>query len=203
MSLILDALKKMEQNKARRQPRSMELGPAILQERTPVRTSRWLTPVLIVCAVIMTAAAMYLFMPPRPGNSSKHTVEQNTVEQNTVARAVPAPASTVPATSLASRPEPAESAAAPHPAAPTSPVTAPPTVVASPPPVAAAPPQLVINGIAWQEERSGRRAVVNGLLVAEGDTVAGARVSQIQPDKVIFKTGDGQRLEILHSTPYH
>lgn len=76
-------------------------------------------------------------------------------------------------------------------------------MTAPPPSVTAAPPvNLMVNGIAWLEERSGRRAVVNGILVAEGDTIAGFRIRQIHPDKVIFTSGS-QTVEILQSTPFH
>jgi len=73
-------------------------------------------------------------------------------------------------------------------------------------PSAAAPsttaPALVVSGIAWQEDRPGRRAVVNGLLVAEGAMVAGARVTEIRAEKVIFSSG-GHTLEIPNSSPFH
>ena len=69
MSLILDALKKMEQDKARRRIQSMELGPAILQERNRHAASRLRTPAVVACAVVITAIATYFVMalPVLPG----------------------------------------------------------------------------------------------------------------------------------------
>jgi general secretion pathway protein B len=51
-----------------------------------------------------------------------------------------------------------------------------------PVPVGAA--DISISGIAWQDERSLRRAVLNGSLVGEGATVSGARVVEIQETRV-------------------
>lgn len=194
MSLILDALKKMEQDKARRQTKSMELGPAILHEHTPVPASRWRTPTLLACAVVTTAISMYLFMASGSGNNPEPTVEPAPVVQ-----AAPAPPPVEPA--LTPTVEPIETT---PPAAQTpAPIAAPPVIPVPPPSVTAtASPDLLVNGIAWQEERSRRRAVVNGILLAEGDTVAGFRIKQIHPEKVIFTSG-GHSLEIMHSAPLH
>ena len=43
-----------------------------------------------------------------------------------------------------------------------------------------------VSGIAWQDERSVRRAVVNGFLMKEGGVVAGARIVEILQDRVRF-----------------
>jgi general secretion pathway protein B len=43
-----------------------------------------------------------------------------------------------------------------------------------------------ISGIAWQDERTARRAVVNGFLMKEGGVVAGARIVEILQDRVRF-----------------
>jgi len=57
------------------------------------------------------------------------------------------------------------------------------------PPVAqagAAPADIQLSGIAWQEERRARRAVVNGFLMREGGVVSGARITDIYQDRVRF-----------------
>ncbi|HJV34950.1 hypothetical protein [Geomonas sp.] len=51
-------------------------------------------------------------------------------------------------------------------------------------PVPVGAPDITISGIAWQDERSLRRAVLNGSLVGEGATVSGARVVEIQETRV-------------------
>lgn len=50
-----------------------------------------------------------------------------------------------------------------------------------PPPV-----DIKLSGIAWQDERSVRRAVVNGMLMKEGSIVAGAKITEIFKDRVRF-----------------
>lgn len=49
-----------------------------------------------------------------------------------------------------------------------------------------APADITLSGIAWQEERRARRAVVNGFLMQEGGFVSGARISEIYQDRVRF-----------------
>jgi general secretion pathway protein B len=49
-----------------------------------------------------------------------------------------------------------------------------------------APADVKLSGIAWQEERRARRAVVNGFLMQEGGVVSGARITDIYQDRVRF-----------------
>lgn len=46
--------------------------------------------------------------------------------------------------------------------------------------------QVKISVIIWDEKRANRRAVVNGTLVAEGATVEGLKVVQINPTRIKF-----------------
>jgi general secretion pathway protein B len=50
----------------------------------------------------------------------------------------------------------------------------------------AAPADIKLSGIAWQDERRARRAVVNGFLMQEGGFVSGARITDIFQDRVRF-----------------
>jgi len=59
----------------------------------------------------------------------------------------------------------------------------------------AAPGEIKLSGIAWQEERRARRAVVNGFLMQEGAVVAGARITDIFQDRVRFSLS-GKTFEI-------
>jgi len=54
-----------------------------------------------------------------------------------------------------------------------------------------APADIKLSGIAWQDDRSGRRAVINGFLLREGAVVSGARITDIQADKVRFASSAG------------
>jgi general secretion pathway protein B len=53
------------------------------------------------------------------------------------------------------------------------------------------PAEIKLSGIAWQEERAARRAVVNGFLLKEGAVVSGARIVDILSDRVRFSSPAG------------
>ncbi len=55
-----------------------------------------------------------------------------------------------------------------------------------------APADIKLSGIAWQDERSARRAVINGFLLKEGAAVSGAKIIDIQIDRVRFSSPAGQ-----------
>jgi len=48
---------------------------------------------------------------------------------------------------------------------------------------------IVVSGIAWQDERSLRRAVINGQLVGEGAEIQGVKVVEIRENRVKFSRG--------------
>ena len=54
-----------------------------------------------------------------------------------------------------------------------------------------APADIKLSGIAWQDERSARRAVINGFLLKEGAVVSGAKITDIQADRVRFSSSAG------------
>lgn len=54
-----------------------------------------------------------------------------------------------------------------------------------------APADLILSGIAWQDERSARRAVINGFLLKEGAVVGGAKIIDIKADRVRFSSAAG------------
>jgi len=62
---------------------------------------------------------------------------------------------------------------------------------AQPSQLVTAPADIKLSGIAWQDERSARRAVVNGFLFKEGAVVSGAKITEIRADKVRFKSDAG------------
>jgi general secretion pathway protein B len=59
---------------------------------------------------------------------------------------------------------------------------------------------LTVSGIAWQDDRSSRRAVVNGTLLSEGKMVGGAKIKEIMPNGVRFSS-NGRTFEITLSSP--
>jgi general secretion pathway protein B len=72
---------------------------------------------------------------------------------------------------------------------------APSTEQATVAPATPAPADIKLSGIAWQEERRARRAVVNGFLMQEGGVVSGARITEILADRVRF-TQSGKTFEL-------
>jgi len=64
---------------------------------------------------------------------------------------------------------------------------------------APAPADINVSGIAWQDERTLRRAVVNGVLVGEGAQVAGAKVVEIRENRVRFSRA-GQSFDVPYTT---
>ena len=54
-----------------------------------------------------------------------------------------------------------------------------------------APADIKVSGIAWQDRRTASRAVVNGFLLREGDTVSGARIVEIYQNRVRFSSSAG------------
>jgi general secretion pathway protein B len=58
---------------------------------------------------------------------------------------------------------------------------------------------IIVSGIAWQDERPLRRAVINGFLVEEGSVIQGARIIEIKESRVRFSRGD-EVFEVVHSS---
>ena len=50
-------------------------------------------------------------------------------------------------------------------------------------------PSLNVSGIVWQDERSARRAVVNDIVAEEGAVINGVKIVEICPNKVRFSRG--------------
>jgi general secretion pathway protein B len=60
---------------------------------------------------------------------------------------------------------------------------------------------LRVLGIVWQEERSRRRAFVNGSIAAEGSVIDGARIVEIYPGRIRFSQ-EGKLFDIpLEKSP--
>jgi general secretion pathway protein B len=200
MSLILDALKKLEQEKATRRARQVEIRPALTGRKNAPSSAPWRLPALIagavILAVVVTMVVMERFssqnipaVPAPVRQESPRPMEPSSAVTN------PSPVTTVPVQSPLTVP-----ASPPAPPQILSPVTAPPsspqrpgTVV--PEPTGPAPADLKVTGIAWQDERPARRAVVNGALAGEGAVVSGARVVEIRQDQVRFSR-DGQTFSV-------
>ncbi|HET6418607.1 MAG TPA: hypothetical protein VFG19_00530 [Geobacteraceae bacterium] len=204
MSLILDALKKLEREKAASRKSSVDIVPAIISSRVTRRwPAGWKLPVVIIVVIALTAAvttAVVFLLAPRgnrPAPAASASAENITPappslapgnQANPKLAAEPAkvpsviPSRTVPAETLPGRIQSHESK--PFGDKNDDSVQS-----------AGGGTDLKVSGIAWQDDRAERRAVVNGALVGEGAVVEGARIVRIFQDKVRFSRS-GETFEI-------
>lgn len=222
MSLILDALRKMEQERKARQGGNIDIRPEMLgsPRRGEPRQSLGKPRILVAAAIAILAAGMGGgILVARKGTEGLpekglSAPRKEIPPEERLPVTVPPSPPVEPSGSVTSQPVPTttrHSPPAPRKASPTprSAQTAadPPALVK--PPIAAVQPaavdypggDLTVSGIAWQEERSLRRAVVNGNLVGEGAEVAGARVVEIGERRVKFSQG-GRTISVTLSSPF-
>ncbi len=191
MSLILDALRKMEKGRKLRRESAASLRPQVLSYRGQLSRSGghyklylWTGLVILFLA---GGATIYLHVHapavpvkaqsvPPPAAPAIIVPELPPVPLQPSAAVVPQPlsAAPVPPAKLSDK-------------TPVEPQTAAPTDSA-----------LVISGIAWQDERQLRRAVINGSLVGEGAEIAGAKVIEIREYLIRFSR-NGRSFEIPFS----
>lgn len=211
MSLILDALRKMEQERKARQGGGIDLRPEVLgRSRIELNRRPWGKPFFLVAAGVVLLAAgagggialkkgaepKLSQQSPAVPSSEAHTAETVTPPELPPPSLPPAPA-VQPAVT-----EPPEPAPSPAPVAmPTPRPSQRPLAVEQPSSYEYPGANLTVSGIAWQDERSLRRAVVNGNLVGEGADVAGARVVEIGERRVKFFQG-GRTISVSLSSPF-
>lgn len=190
MSLILDALRKMEQERKARKQASTGMRQEVLNYRGSVRKPDRPLFIPIAIAVLLTVASIgtYLYLagsstPPPPAVAPPASLP-----------AQPAP---LPAPNVAPVPAPQQ----PKPAGgipPEKPHTkAVPAMKQSVPVQPTGDSSIVVSGIAWQDERSLRRAVINGQLVGEGAEIQGVKVVEIRENRVKFSR-NGSFFEISY-----
>lgn len=219
MSYILDALKKIEheRNKKNRPDGRVNISGDLFQERSrpPARVGIWRIVLLVAVVALVTGGTIW-FLLPGSGRKSAAVVRPSAppavpVNPPVVNPVVPTPLPVqTPAPPAAATPVPSS---APVPAAPTGTETAG-GEEASPrdarrakkqnraqssspdpkqsAPIVPPPADIKLSGIAWQDERAARRVVINGFLLKEGAVVSGAKIIEIQADRVRFSTGTGQ-----------
>lgn len=217
MSYILDALKKIEREKSRKAGPGgrASISGDLFQERNrpPAPFGIWKIILLVAVASLATAAASWFLLP---GNSRKSaavvrpaTPPPAPVNPPVVAPAAPLPVQSQPAPVAAPPATPAAAApvtskgtgsaeggeTAPHAARRSKKQVKPQPLTTYPKqsvPTVQPPADIKLSGIAWQDERAGRRAVVNGFLLKEGAVVSGAKITDIQADRVRFSSPAGQ-----------
>jgi len=222
MSFILDALKKLEREKAVRSNAGVNISEGILRgERRGRRTGK--RPVTLIVAVaaltlLVTGAGVAWLVLQRgsavrqaaevPGNGEtrratpavseqqRPPVSAKVPEEIELPRVAPVPQPSAAPRELPPLRSPARGPA--RTAAGAGPAEGPaePNQIGGPP----AGADLKVSGIAWQERRSARRAVVNGLLVPEGNQTGGFTVKEIFQNRVRFQ-GNGRTFDVTISGP--
>lgn len=221
MSVILDALKKLDREKLSRRNGTADIAVEILRPDLPRPMRR--APLYVAIAfltAIATAAITYAVMV-KGGPPSKASSPLAMSPSGPQSEAGPVPLPGEPVRSARDEiipvpPKPQTPIKSKKPAAPSieskgdetkvSPnVTArgadiaPEKAKISPEPPPREPattfPSLNISAIVWYEDPSKRFAMINGLIVTEGAVVEGMKVEEIYPDRVRFLHRN-QRLEI-------
>ena len=198
MSSILKALKKLEDGKAARPPGSLDIGSDILRGDAPRHTSPLVVILIAALLFICGSGATYVYLKytaATPAIPPPLLAEQHT------ASAIAAPAQQPPAPHVVSartKAQPRRQASVrPLRKAAASEANRPiqPAVRASSPGTLGTP-VIKVNGIAFQGDGADSVAVVNGVPVANGSMVEGARVEDIQKDRVLFSYG-GEKFEVI------
>ncbi|NTV50098.1 MAG: hypothetical protein HGA20_10720 [Geobacteraceae bacterium] len=211
MSYILDALKKIEHEKNNKRPdgRISIAGSLFLEQSRPAaRAVPWKIVLLIVVASLITSAGTWFILK---GDSEKSAAvirpvtAQTAAPENIPAAAPvitvlqPTPASKKPSVLRANTPvsskvarsvEDNESSLREDRRSKIK-IKTQPLIPKDPVQSVQAPADIKLSGIAWQEDRTARRAVINGFLLKEGAIVSGAKVIDIRADRVRFSTPAG------------
>lgn len=217
MSYILDALKKIEHEKSRKTGPGgrINISGDLFQERNrpTAKPGIWKIVLLVVVVSLVTGAAIWFFLPGY-GRKSAAVIPPAA----TPAAPVPPPTVTTPAPPPVQPPSApvAAPSAAPSAAVPVAPKNTETAdgeepasrgvrrsekrIKAQPPapspkqpiPTVQPPADIKLSGIAWQDERAARRAVINGFLLKEGAVVLGAKIIDIRADSVRFSSASGQ-----------
>jgi general secretion pathway protein B len=218
MSSILEALKKLEEEKAARRGVTGNIaGKVTASSRRPRQRAAWHVPAGMAAIAVGAVLATYTLMggfSTRPAGTASGVKSDTTVQTP----GLPVPLTTSPDGSPGRAPQSERPDSSPQPrpgippaaaAGPVLPVHIPTpkhafppepprqktgeeTAPAPQPPAAEQPPAISVSGIAWQKDSASRMAVLNGSSVTEGAIVAGARVMEILPDRVrlSFKGND-------------
>jgi general secretion pathway protein B len=213
MSSILEALKKLEEEKsARRSGTGNLVGKIAKTGRRPRQTPAWVVPggmlAVAVVSILITYVALNGFSSHRGETAPVNKSGDGSKIPETLLQPAGAPVADAPESRRQIQPlrkktagplpvssgrdassSHQESSGKPEP--PASPVqtkTAPESTVTS-------HPTLNISGIAWQPHSAYRLAVINGIPVREGGVVEGTTVKEIFPDRVRF-SANGKEFEL-------
>lgn len=216
MSYILDALKKIEHEKSKKNGPAGRIsisGDLFLERSRPAaKNGIWKIMLLVVGVSLMTGASIWFVLqkketkrdvivrplappvapiapvtPPAMPQVASPPVQSKSATV-TVPSAV-APVAQKKAKASSGEDLPAKGASLPKKqiTAPQPPVYQKQTVQTVP-----APADIKLSGIAWQDDRTARRVVINGFLLKEGAVISGAKITDIKADRVRFLSDAGQ-----------
>jgi len=223
MSFILDALKKLEQEKAARRGGNVNISDEIVRGNHRVsRVSKRTGPMnattvgvgLVLLILVVAVAVLWRDRGVvRETESPAADTHVGPREPVIAERASTPPAPRVQEAPPVRAAAPSVPRTEPLPTSPQQRAARTEIPVRTPPPTAASDRGgdsyqgsgssgggLTVSGIAWQDERSARRAVVNGTLLSEGNTVGGAKIVEIQQARVRFSS-NGRTFEVSLSAP--
>ena len=216
MSVILDALRKLDREKSSRRGGTANIAVEMLR---PALSRPGKNISLYVVAVFLTAvaaAAVTYVLMSEPGSLPKSSPPVPVSHPAPIQQATPAPLSREPVRSaqdeISRVPQKIESPAGSKPTETYSGEKKVEQNVISEETdsthgstkkalehaqtgAAAAPPSLAISAIVWYENPSKRFAMINGMITTEGSLIEGAKVVEINPTSVRFLQ-NGQYFEI-------
>lgn len=189
MSLILDALRKMDLERKARKETGSEVRREVLSYRGQTPRPAGVGPAVIwgvVSLLIVLTAALFLYLKPDAVRQQSSLKEQP----------LPLPVQVAVTPQTVQAPVPVSQPAPIRQQVVATPVTSNERHHTHVPVQKTVVPQktsgdgLTVSGIAWQDERVLRRAVVNGSLVGEGAMVGDAKIVEIRENRVRFSRGD-------------
>lgn len=202
MSSILKALRRLEEERARKSSAAPEIAASLLRSGRRRRlTPFWIWPTVITAVVTLVIALLWAWRPAplpqltvTPASPALHSraaaVEQGGAviieEVIDPRRPVLLPPAQPPL--LRPKPEPEEFKPLP-PSRVESAGETPPVTGQSSLPSLEERRNPVVSAIAWQDDSSARMAVVDGLPVMTGESVGNARVQEIRRDHILFAEG--------------
>lgn len=199
MSHILDALQKVQDQKAAKLKQSAMTAGILLEPPVRRKNEKQLYLIASVAVVVFCAAALVIWSSVKALKpDSKETVPAEAIHQPKTVTLPPAPPLPPPVIA-----PPAQTALPLPPQIPATPTQRTAKKISEHstnyPVISSAPEGVKLTGIAWQENQRTRRAVINDILVGEGTVIAGAKVIEIRPDMVRFeKNGAVFEVILLH-----
>ncbi len=216
MSVILDALRKLDREKSSRRNGTANIAAEILRPDLP-RPGKKVSPYVAALSLTAVAAAAVTYglmsgrgslpkpspvmpmtaplqsqqVPPAP--PSREPVREVQDQTTKVLPKIEAPARSKPAETSSTETK-ADRNVIPE-AAKVAPESTKKPTEHAPAGSVASPPSLKISAIVWYEDPSKRFAMINGTISSEGSLVDGVKVAEIRPTSVRF-LHNGQYFEI-------